>query len=212
MKDKRTLRGLIVILILLVVGIAIMATNKFQYSVDYSKNVRLEIALGKTFEINDILEIAQNIYEKEEVIIQKAGPFQDTIAITVKGTTEEKNNEIINKINEKYETELTAEDITLYYNSNIRGREEIEKYLLVSVIAGVGILTFFGIRYKKLGIGKVLGSVVCVAVGTQILYLTLMSICNMPINNITIASGIAILIFCFMYLSANYEKVINKAE
>lgn len=210
MKENKTLRLIIVVALLLAIGIGIIVINKFQYSLDYSKNVRLEIYLGKTFEVNDILSIANDVYD--DAIVQKAGPFQDTIAITVRSTSEEQNTEIINKINEKYETSFTVDDIVLYYNSNVRGRDQIELYIVVSIISGLIILLSFGVRYHKLGVVKILASVIGVTVGTQVLYLTLASICNMKINNVTIASGIAILIFCFMYLSANYEKALKKSE
>lgn len=210
MKNNQTLRVIGVLILLLAIGIGIIAMNKFQYNVNYSKNVRLEIYLGKNFETNDILAMARNIYENQEVVVQKAGVFQDSIAITVKSVEEEQNAELISKINEKYETELTVEDIDIYYNSNVRGRDLIEPYLLVSTIAGLLILVFFAVRYYRLGILRVIGSLIGVGVGTQILYLTLMSICNMPVNSITIVSGIAILIFCMMYLSANYEKALKK--
>lgn len=212
MKDKKTIKAIIAIVILLIIGIAIIVTKKFEYSVDYSKNVRIELYLGKSFEINDILEIANDVYENEKIIVQKAGPFQDTIAITVKSTTDEQNNKILNKINEKYETSITTEDLNLYYNSNYRGRDIIEQYLIAGMIAGIAILVIFVIRYKKIGILKVISSVIAIFICTQVLYLTLTSIFNMQINNITIASYIAILIFCLIYLSSNYEKALNKHE
>lgn len=212
MKDKTTIKAIIAIVILLIIGIAIIVTNKFEYSVDYSKNVRIELYLGKSFEINDILEIANDVYENEKIIVQKAGPFQDTIAITVKSTTDEQNDKILSKINEKYETSITTEDLNLYYNSNYKGRDIIEQYLIAGMIAGIAILVIFVIRYKKIGILKVISSVIAIFICTQVLYLTLTSIFNMQINNITIASYIAILIFCLIYLSSNYEKALNKHE
>lgn len=212
MKNNQTLRAIIVLVLLLVVGAGIMVMNKFQYDTNYSKNVRLEVYLGKNFEIKDMVEATNEIYENQQVIVQKAGPFEDTVAITVKETTEEQKEQLLQKINEKYGMTLTNENIASYYNSNVRGRDLIEPYIGVSIIAGVLILVFFGIRYHKLGVTKVLGSVVGIIVGTQILYLTLTSIFSMKVSNITIASGIAILIFCVMYLSANYEKAIKKAE
>lgn len=212
MKDKKTIKPIITIAILLIIGIVIIVTNKFEYSVEYSKNVRLELYLAKSFEIDDVLEITNDVYENQNAIVQKSGPFQDTIAITVKSTTAEQNEEIVNKINEKYGTSLKTEDLNLYYNSNYRGRDIIEQYLTASIVAGIIILALFGIRYKKIGTWKVISSVITIFVCTQVLYLTLTSIFSMPINSITIASCIAVSIFCLIYLGSNYEKALNKPE
>jgi len=206
MKENQTLKSIAVIIILAVIGIAIIVFNKFEFNVNYSKNVRLEINLGKSFEINDILEMANAIYTNGEAIVRKAGDYQETITITIKDYTDEQNEELINKINEKYETNLTTEDIVIYYNSNVRGSDLIKPFILSSGIAGALILMFFGIRYYKLGLVKVLGSSVGIVIGTQILYLTLTSIFRMQINEATISVGITIAMFCLMYLVATYER------
>ncbi len=209
MEKKSIIKTIFVFAIILAIGISIIAMNKFKYSLDYSKNVRLEVYMGKNFEIDDIKSIANEIFSGKEVILQKAGAFQDGISITLREINEEQKEAFVTKLNEKYETELTVEDIEVYYNSNVRGRDLIQLYYIVVGIAGVLILVFFGVRYHSLGTTKVIGAVLGITLLGEILYLTLISIFNVQINNTTIASMIAIILFVFAYLISNYEKRIK---
>lgn len=206
MKDNQTLKTLAVILIMIVIGIAIIAINKFQYNVNYSKNVRLEIDLHDEYSIGDIISIVNEVYEDQDAIVRKSENNDNVITVTVKSITDEQNEELINKINERYETTLTTDNIGLYYNSNVKVRDLIKPYLLPSGIAIVLILVFFAIRYNKLGALKIVCSTAVLIIFTLVLYLTLTSIFNMQINEASIGVGIAITTFCLMYLISNYEK------
>ena len=211
MKDAKKIKSIVAVIVLLLIGIFIIVFNKFSFNVNYSKNVRLEFDLGKEYAISDILLITNEVYNDQIPIVRKAGIYQETVDIILEQISDEKNEELINKINEKFETELTIEDINIYYNSNLKGRDLIKPFIVPGIIAFVLILVFYGIRYNKLGLFKVLAGVTGIGVGTQILYLSLLSIFEMQINEATIAVGITIVLFCFMYLIATFEKQLKNA-
>ena len=210
MKKTSKVKTIIAIVILLIIGIIIMIFNKFRFNVNYSKNVRLEFNLGKSYTISDILQITSEVYSDQSPIIRKSGDYNETVDIILNYITDEKNEELIQKINDKYETELKVDDINVYNNSNVRGRDLIKPFIGPLVISLIFILLFFVIRYIKLGIYRILGGVITVLVGTPILYLTLTSIFEMQINEATIGIGLMIVIFCLMYLIATYEKHLKK--
>ena len=209
MQKSVVIKTIIAFTVAIAICICIILINKFQYSIDYSKNVRIEIYTGKKFEINEIKEITNEVFKNQETVIQKAGAFQDGIAITLKMIDDAQKENLIIKINEKYGTELTVEDIEVYYNSNVRGRDLIANYYWLAGISGILILAFFVIRYHKLGIIKVLGTILGIVLLGLILYLTLISLFGIEVNSITIPSMIAILICSFAYLSSCYEKKVK---
>ncbi len=210
MERKQILRYICIVAIFTIACILVIAFNKFEFNVNYSKNVRLELDLGGSFAIGDIINITSEVYKDEVAIVRSAGNYGETVAITVKDSTDEQNEQLINKVNEKFETNYTVDDLKIYYNSNIKGTDTIKPYVLSSAIAGVLILAFFGIRYRKLGLIKILASVIGTVIGTVILYLALTSIFKMEINEISVASGLAIVIFCLMYMIVTYERMLSE--
>lgn len=208
MKDNKY-KGLIIILALIIIGTVFIIINKFAFNVNYSKNVRFEIDLGKDFEISDILAITNEVYPNQDAIVRKAGAFSDILTITLRDFEEEQNENLINKINEKYETEFTTADIKIFYNSNVRGRDIIKPYITASLIFSIIILAFFGIKYKKLGILRTVLSPILVMVGTQVLYFFMISLFRVKINESTVAVGIAIILFCLTYLIHSFENEVK---
>ncbi len=210
MKEIKNIKAIAIIALLIIASIVTIAINPFKFNTNYSKNVRMEIDLEKEFNISDILAIANSIYTEETPIIRKAGAFEKTVSITVRDFTEEQNEKLINKLNEKYETELTAGDINIYYNSNVKGKDLIKPYIVPVIIAGIFILVFFGIRYRKIGLAKSVGGPIVIICATQLLYAFLINIFGMQINEATVIVSVTIGIFSLMYLTATYEKMINK--
>ena len=88
----------------------------------------------------------------------------------------------------------------------------MKPYIAVSTIVAVIIIGYFAVRYRKIGMVRAILGPIMVGIGTQVLYLCLMSIFRMEINEGTIASGIAIIIFCLMYLINCYEKELKATE
>ena len=211
MKSNK-IKGLIIIIALLLLGVVIIVLNKFAFSINYSKNVRLEIHLGKDFEISDVLALVSDVYKEQGAIVRKSGGFSDTITVTLRAISDEQNEEFVNKLNEKYETSFTTSDLNIYYNSNVRGTDMMKPYIAVSTIVAVIIIGYFAVRYRKIGMVRAILGPIMVGIGTQVLYLCLMSIFRMEINEGTIASGIAIIIFCLMYLINCYEKELKATE
>ena len=207
MKDMNKLKVIAVAVVVIVAAIITVTVNPFKFNVNYSKNVRLEVYIEKDFEINDILAIANSIYTNDDAIVRKVGTLEKTASITVRDFTEEQNEKLISQLNEKYELELTSADIEIYYNSNVRGKDLIRPYIVATAITGVLILVFFGVRYRKIGLAKPVGGTFAVACLTQLLYIFLINIFGMYINEATIVVGITIEILCLMYLVATFEKL-----
>ena len=91
---KKNITNIVIILAIVAVGIAIMAFAHFNWSLYYSKNVRVEIYLGEKFEIATVANYIQEILPEQEVIVETAGAFKDTISFSTTQISDEQVQQI----------------------------------------------------------------------------------------------------------------------
>ena len=188
-----------ILICLIIAGIVIIATVGLKADIIYSKNVELDIYLGKSFEIKDLQSIVNEVFPKERAIIQEIELFGDTVSITLEDnrTEEELNSkieELNKKINEKYELENEAKDITVTHNPKIKLSSILMPYVYSLGISLVIILIYVGIRYRKLGIVKTLITYLLAIGATEMLLLSVIAITRFPINRLVIPVGFVVVI------------------
>lgn len=206
MENKRYKRALIAILILVVIGILIIAFNGVKLSLENSANTRIEIAINKQFENSDVAQLLDGIFEKNKFKIEKVGAFKDSIGIVVKNTTEEQNNKVIEKLNEKYGTNLSNTDIKTYVTPTNTIYNIVSPYIYPTVISVIITLTTICIIYRKQGLTKILLNTILFTVFAEILYITCISIFNIEVSQNLVIGGIGIFIFTVIYLTKNSNK------
>lgn len=206
---KKNILKIGIILAVIAIGIAIIYFARFQFSLYYEQNVRLEIYLGKEFQTEEVMQQVKEILPEQELIIETAGAFKDTISITTTTITDEQVSQIIDKLNETYETELSAEaDTQVIYNSNIRGRDIFMPYLVISSIAaGITIAIITIIYGKKVGIIRTIVTSLLVTVMGQFFYFVMLSLMGIEINRMISGTAVAIFIASMVYLIAQFEKM-----
>lgn len=195
----------------IIVGILIIATVGLNVDIIYSKNVEIDIYIGKTFEKEDIENIANEVFPRERVIVREIELFQDMVSITVADNrTEDELNEKIeelnNKINEKYEVENTVDDIDVIYNSKVRLSSLIIPYAVTLGISIILILIYVGIRYKKLGVIKTLVTYILSIGAAEMLLLSIIAIVRFPVNRLVIPLGLLVLVMVVTILGLKNEK------
>ena len=210
---KKVIYGILACVI--VVGIIITATIGLNVDIVYSKNVEIDAYIGKTADIKDIKQVAKEVFGGEKMIVQKIELFDDMFSITMKDKSDEELNEkveqFVSKLNEKYSTELKADnDITIVHNPKIRLSSIIKPYILPIAISTVIILVFAGIRYRKLGILKIVISYLGYLLFVEGVHFGLLAITRLPINRFVIPIGLAIMIVVFTTLSFKNEQKLEE--
>lgn len=195
-----------IIAIIIIVGFTITLTIGLNFELRYQDTKRVELNLGKDFEIADIKAITNEVFANKEVITQKVEVFEDTVSIQAKDISEEEKTNLVNKINEKYQTELSAEEINIYAVPNTRGRDIVEPYIFPFALATLIILVYMAIRYHKLGIIKVLLKSAIIIVLAQALLLSVMAITRIPVGRLTLPLVIVVYIITLMGLANNLER------
>ena len=208
-KQKMTKKSKIVIGIIalvIIVGIIVTLTVGLNFDLRYQDSKRIELYLETDFNISDIKQITNEVIPGEQVIIQKVEVYEDTVSITAKDITDEQKQSIIDKANEKYGTELSADSVEVESVPNTRGRDIIKPYITPFAIATLIILVYMAIRYRKLGVVKTLLKTIIILVVAQATLLSVMAITRIAIGFITIPLVITVYLLTLVGLTSYFEK------
>ena len=206
-----------ILICIIIAGIVVIATIGLKADIMYSRNVQIDIYIGQTINKNDIENIVKEVFPNERVLVQEVEVFQDMVAITLldNRTDEEldaKVEELNTKINEKYQIENKTEDINITHNPRVRLSSIVIPYLLPIGISFAIILILAGIRYRKLGIVKILVNYI-VSVGlVELTLLSIIAIARIPINRLVIPIGLILFVITLVVLGYSNEKKLSKSQ
>ena len=207
----------IILICIIIAGIIIIPTIGLNAGLIYGKNVEIDVYLGKTFNMNDMENLVNEVFPDEKNIIQQIEVFGDMVAITIPDTrTEEeldsKVEELTAKINEKYELEITSDDVQITHNPKVRLSSVVIPYALWIGISAALILVYVAIRYRKLGVVKTLLTYIISIVAVELLLLSIIAITRYPVNRIIVPLGLAAFVIVVTVLGIKNEAGLEKAS
>ena len=211
-KNKSVIILALLILVILVAGTIIICTKGFAFDLNYANSKKVELNIGKQFERKDIKEITYQIFENQNVQIQEIEVYKDNVSITVPEITDEQKNELVSKVNEKYGTELKAEDIKIEENAHIRGRKILKPYIIPFAVVTIIIVIYFMIRYYKINTFKIVcESVVIIALAQAVLF-AIMAITRVPIGTITLTAIILVYVISTYICTAKFNQNLDEIK
>ena len=86
----------------------------------------------------------------------------------------------------------------------VRLTDMAKQYLFYTIIATIIVLVYFAIRFRKLGIAKVMLESISTIVFSELLYMAIIAITRASINKIIIIAAFAIYICVLTYLNKKY--------
>lgn len=198
----------------IVIVIGIIVTIAFGLNVDYSyKNHNLvDVKIGKEFNVSDIKAITDEVFPKQNADIQVAGEYKDDVIIKVNSISDEQKANLNTKINEKFGLENKVEDITVSEIPSYRLRDILKSYAIPLGITTILILVYMCIRFRKLGVSKVLCQTLAFIVIAELLYGAIIAITRYPVNRLVIPSAVVIYIAIVTVLTGIFEKQIKTVE
>lgn len=210
MKQKEMKILVALIAIILVVGSIIIFTKGLAFDLQYRDSKKLELNLGKQFKEEEIKEITNEVFGKHPVMIQAIEVYKDAVSIITTEITEEQKSNFITKINEKYETEISVEDVTIEEIANVRGRDIIKPYIIPFMVVTIIILAYLVIRYNKLNMFEVLTQSIGIIILAQLLLLAIMAITRMPVGVFTIPSVLLVYMLSTLICTTKFENDLEK--
>ena len=197
---------IVLIVLIILAGIVMIAVKGFNFDLKYQDTQRVELYLETEFNISDIKQITNEVFGNQRVMIQKVEVFEDSVSITTTSISDEQKNNLITKINEKYGTELKAEDIQIEDIAHTRGRDIIKPYIIPFAIAVIATLVYIGIRYYKLSTVKVVLKSIGILLLSQVLLFSVIAITRIPIGRLTIPMVILVYLLTLFGMTSRYEK------
>lgn len=206
-----------ILICIIIAGIVIIASVGLKADIIYSKNVELDLYVGKTFERKDIENIVNEVFPNERVIINEIEMFGDMFSVTLADarTEDELNSkveELVTKVNDKYDTDLENDDIAIRHNPKAKLSSIILPYAVTIGISMAIILIYVGIRYRKLGVVRTILTYIVSILAIEMVYLSILAIIRYPINRIVIPIGLVLLVTVVTILGFVNEKKLTSAK
>ena len=210
MKQKSAKIIIALIAIILIAGTIMLCTKGLVFGLNYEDSKKVEINLGKQFEEKDIKEITNDVFGKQPVLIQAIEVYKDAVSITTTEISDEQKANLITKLNEKYGTDISTDDITIEANDHIRGRDIVKPYIVSFAIATVIVLVYLSIRYYKLNSLKVLAKSIGIMLLAQLILLAIIAIARIPIGVLTMPVVLLIYVLSTYICTTKFDKDLDK--
>lgn len=200
MKNKKIL--ILGLSLLILAGIVVVLFRGFNVNFMLEQHEVIEFVIGKEFEMKDISKICKEVFGNKKVVLKTIELFDDSVSINVQSITNEEKENLVNKLNEKYETTKSVDEIDIKTVSNVRIREWVKPYIKPIAISTFIILAYIAIKFREQNIIKLLAKIIGVVVLTIASILSVLAIFRVPISPIFIMSLTAIaLIELMMYIN-----------
>ncbi|MBR2785989.1 MAG: hypothetical protein IKD76_00545 [Clostridia bacterium] len=196
--------------IIIIIGTIVIATLGFNVDTSYKAYNLVEVKIGQEFNISDIQAIANEVFSNSKVEVEKAGGYNEYAIIRVKNIDDEQKNSLNTKINQKYGTENTTENISVNYIPREKVTDVAKPYVVPVLLAGILVLIYMAIRFRKLGFVKVISQAVVLTGIAEALYFSIIAITRYPVNRLVMPVALVIYITILTVLTGNFEKQNSK--
>lgn len=190
-------------------------TSGFELGSKYKSQKKLSVTFAESFEISDVEGLVKEIFEEDTLNVEYTDEFKDGVIITLTTSSEEQVENFKNKLREKYssfskmeEANEGVEIVDVIDMPSIEARDLVKSYIKPVVITFVITLIFLAIIFRKLGIVKSLVIPAIVIIGINALYISIVSILRIPVNEYVI-SGWMLVYAMSLIGTAWYTKTIS---
>lgn len=203
-----------VLAVIVIIGIIVIATVGFNVDVIYSNHQEIKVYVGKDYNIDEVKQIVNEVIPNERVVINKQEKFNDSFIVKVNKISDEQLENLKQKISEKYEISEENRDnmITNSDVGNLRIRDLIRPYVVPIIISTAVILVYMGIRYKKIGIVKVILQEIIVLVMAGALLLSVIAITRCPVNRTFIPAGLTVYVLTIITTNLQFTKQLENLK
>ena len=113
---------------------------------------------------------------------------------------------------EKYGLENKVENISIVHSPKVRLRDIISPYIWPVGICTTLVFVYAMIRYRKLGAFRTLGKYIVGVLGIELLYLSLIALTRLPINQLVIPVGLLLYTLAIIIVTVKREIKLEKLD
>lgn len=174
-------------ILLVLAGIIVVALKGFRVSLLFGKHEIIAIKLGVDVDLNQVKQACNETFGKKEFVVKGLEVFGDSAQINVESITEEEKTTLIEKLNEKFGTQKTVENLNIVSVSNKRIRDVVKPYMVPMGISYVIVFLYMLIRFRKVNaVGQVISAVWKSALIEAIL-VSVIAITRIPVDELLIS-------------------------
>lgn len=212
LKNKKCLILMIVLIAIIIAGMVVFVLKGINYSARYGNSVSLQLYIDSDVNMEDIKNISKEVFRNKEIAYANTNKSTKEILITVKEASQEELTLLAEKINEKYEAEITTDDIEAINNYKVKLIDIIEPYKLPVVICLIIILIYFGIMYRKNETLEILTYTIFLPIILQLVYFSVLVLTRIPVGIFTMPISMLIFVFSILGLAYNFNKKYESKE
>ena len=217
MKHKAYIKLIIVLiaLVIIIAGTVVKLSKGMNYIIKWKKSVSINFHIHEAkVELSDLKGVLNESFPGSKYIIQNLDDEEDDFLITIdkEQITDEEKNSFIEKVNSKYETEITADDIEVVYNNPVKLFDIAKPYIIPVIITVVIISAYFILRYKKVGALNIIENLLYGIVMPEWLYLSILALFRISVGYYTLPIAILIYLISIITLIYVFEKQAQNVE
>ncbi len=210
LKNKKVIYLITVLIILL--GIVVTCIWKTNFSLQYSEHSRIDIYIGKEYHLEDLKQIAKDVFPNEKIDYQEIEFFHDSVAMNVKQVSDEQMAILKEKVKSKFELEEIDSKISVTTIPHYRIRDMVKPYIVPMMIATLIIFAYVGIRYLNLGIFKVIGTLLIRLIISEAVLASMIEIARVPVGMYTMSVVILVYLLVTTFTVTQFDNELKKKK
>ena len=152
MKKYLNIKTILIVISILIIlaGAVTVCTKGFEKTIDYKYGTRIEIYIKQGYEKEDIINIAKESFETDEILFSKLDQISKVAGIKVSEYSQEQLDTYINKVFERYEINEEEKEINKVIVPETKISTVVKPYILPVLLITILSLTYIIIRNYKL--------------------------------------------------------------
>jgi len=194
-------------IIILVVALVSFFTKQFELDIEFKGGSVIEVELGQAFENNEIEDIISSVTGVVPTV-QKMGQVEPQTAVSIStiSITQEQQNEIMNKLAERY----SVEDINQKANvRNIQptfGQEMQSRAVTAVVLSSIAILIYIAIVFRSMSFSAGVTALIA-SIHDILVMLAVYSLFGIPLNSTFVAALLTIIGYSINDTVVVYDRI-----
>lgn len=192
--------------LLIIAGIVVVLFKGFNVNFLLEQHEVIEFVIGKDFEMKDVRDICNEVFKDKKIVLKTVEVFDDAVSINAESITNEEKENLVNKLNEKFGTTKSVDEVTIETVANVRMRDWIKPYVQPIAISTVVILAYIAARFREENLLKLLAKIVAIILITILSLLSVLAILRVPMSPIYVMGLTAVAIIELMFYINTHEK------
>lgn len=192
--------------LLILAGVVVVLFRGFNVNFMLEQHEVIEFVIGKDFEMKEVSDICDEVFGDKKVVLKIVEVFNDSVSINVESITNEEKQNLVNKLNEKFGTTKTVDEIEVKTVANVRIRDWVKPYIKPISISGIIILGYIAVKFREENIFKLLAKIIGIVVLTMAIILSVLAILRIPMSPIYIMLLTAVALVEVMVYINKHEK------